>query len=770
MSGLRRFWRTPFSPLRTKRIIVKNFFLLALVSLLSAAMFYFFVDSIYRRSTERNLHASNMHILTRLGDTMDIYFSSLGQMMEIAMRNRDFISATVRPNPDHYERNKSLLTYLATLAKGNELIKDAFYYIGETDYVYSSQGNMTPLRKFAFNTSVEEILRDKPEKSEPLLKMPELRMVHSFGEIFLFRDFFTVNRLGTMFFRIDADALYSLINGKGPEDGDGSIYTYDSNLRPLLAGQGYPSMTAETISTTIAKSGGKPITLHGLSYYHYLDPNTRWMYLLAFPADYSFGQKIALRLIIPFLFFFLVINLAVFLYSTLSVYRPVNEIIRSIRSSEDDTPSSAVPDSARNEFDFIKRAFAHMAGENEQYEALLQKFAPGAQERLFNMLISRRELPPGHVLEVLNGVHSPLAKDDQFMAVVFRLETSQGQKSELEADVVKLYIQEALADVLPNDLHRFWFLGKNDDIVVVAGFLAERSRFLTAQFLAAVDLCAKECAGKNAWTLFWGYGDPCDNIVDIAYSYGEAVKMLRIKQYTDTGSQTQEEKEALALNVSGEAIMEKRVDAVWQHIMDKNVPQAETTALRMIEELESNRPETTPEDAPDGGNGFALLTNIFIKRLVDMQISPEDLMETERMMARPATGKPDAACTREFVLHCVAMLDTYNRKRQNKYILGALAYIAEHYSDSDLSLNSVSEYLGIHSSYLSRLFNETRQTSFTVVLSEYRIEMARQLLQLTTQSVADIGFKTGFNSAQNFIRVFKKYTGITPGQFRGQQD
>ena len=46
--------------------------------------------------------------------------------------------------------------------------------------------------------------------------------------------------------------------------------------------------------------------------------------------------------------------------------------------------------------------------------------------------------------------------------------------------------------------------------------------------------------------------------------------------------------------------------------------------------------------------------------------------------------------------------------------------------------------------------------------------MARQLLQLTTQSIADIGFQAGFNSSQNFTRVFKKHMGMPPGQYREQ--
>jgi len=763
MNRLSMAWRNRFSSVRGKRVIVGNFFLLALVSLLSAAMFYFFVDSIYKRNAERNLYVSSMSMLTRLGDTMDIYFANLAQMMDIAMRNKDFISATVTPNVSHYERNKSIITYLASLAAGNELIKNAYYYVGETGYVYTSEGLMVQLDQFAFGDAVGDVLRHAGAKGARGT-VSGLDVAHAGDNFFVLRDFFTVRRLGTMFFEVDTAMLSARINGRTPRH-SGGVYAYDAALQPLFPSRGYPPIAREELAAALEKSRSRPVKLRGVSYYRHVDPNSGWLYLLPFFQDYSLGQKLALGVIIPFLFFFLLFNLAVFLYSTLSVYRPVNEIINSITRSADAAPSPQDTGNAGNEFDFIKTAFNNVVGANEQYETLLGKFAPGVQERLFSMLLSGREAAPGHVQDMLAGIRSPFAASDRFLTLVFKLDWPADRKSELEADMTKAALEAALAARVPEELHLFWFLGRNDDIVAVAGFRAEAAPLQPARFLAAVDACARECGAKTPWNLFWGCGEVYNDILDIAYSYGEAVKSLRVKQYADTDSRTPEEAEELALSVSVESIMEKQMDNIWRHIMEKDLPQAQSAALRLVE-----------ENAGNGGNGFAVLTNVFVKCLVDMQISPEDLAETERMMVRPASGTAlpgarheDAAAMREFVLHCIAMLDRYNRKRQNKYILGAVEYISEHYSDSDLSLNSVSEYLGIHSTYLSRLFNDAGNKSFTTVLNEYRIETAQQLLHLTTQSVADIGFKTGFNSAQNFIRVFKKHTGMTPGQYREQR-
>ena len=83
-----------------------------------------------------------------------------------------------------------------------------------------------------------------------------------------------------------------------------------------------------------------------------------------------------------------------------------------------------------------------------------------------------------------------------------------------------------------------------------------------------------------------------------------------------------------------------------------------------------------------------------------------------------------------------------------------------------LSLDMVSEYLGISSPYLSTLMTRFLSMGFVEYLSRYRLDQAKQLLEMTNISVSEVGLKTGFNSVQNFGRVFKKYNGESPGKYR----
>ena len=89
----------------------------------------------------------------------------------------------------------------------------------------------------------------------------------------------------------------------------------------------------------------------------------------------------------------------------------------------------------------------------------------------------------------------------------------------------------------------------------------------------------------------------------------------------------------------------------------------------------------------------------------------------------------------------------------------------EHYREN-LSLTSLSEALGYSSKYLSRLFKETMSWNLSDYIQYVRIEKAKELLLQTQLSVEEIQDQVGIPSRTTFIRVFKKFEGLPPGQYR----
>ena len=103
--------------------------------------------------------------------------------------------------------------------------------------------------------------------------------------------------------------------------------------------------------------------------------------------------------------------------------------------------------------------------------------------------------------------------------------------------------------------------------------------------------------------------------------------------------------------------------------------------------------------------------------------------------------------------------------------LKKLSYVLEVekvFKDEDLSLQSLAEKLSISPRELSRLINERLDVNYANFINRYRIEEAKNLLFAggNDHSILEIAYEVGFNSKAVFNRAFKKFTGMTPSEFR----
>lgn len=95
-----------------------------------------------------------------------------------------------------------------------------------------------------------------------------------------------------------------------------------------------------------------------------------------------------------------------------------------------------------------------------------------------------------------------------------------------------------------------------------------------------------------------------------------------------------------------------------------------------------------------------------------------------------------------------------------------MAFVQESYSDKNLSVSLIGDHFRLTPQYVSRLFREqTGQVGLHDYISQTRIEAAKALL-LEGAGIEDTAARVGFASSHAFIRVFKKYEGITPGKFK----
>ena len=94
------------------------------------------------------------------------------------------------------------------------------------------------------------------------------------------------------------------------------------------------------------------------------------------------------------------------------------------------------------------------------------------------------------------------------------------------------------------------------------------------------------------------------------------------------------------------------------------------------------------------------------------------------------------------------------------------AAIEQYYNVPDFNLAYLAEIVNMNKTYLGRKFVSVFNENFSQYIAEYRINKACAMLKNVTIKVEDIAVACGFSSASYFIKIFKKYKGITPIEYR----
>lgn len=125
--------------------------------------------------------------------------------------------------------------------------------------------------------------------------------------------------------------------------------------------------------------------------------------------------------------------------------------------------------------------------------------------------------------------------------------------------------------------------------------------------------------------------------------------------------------------------------------------------------------------------------------------------------------------TREYAQEGIRAVTQSGQSSAQRQAGLALDYMKKNYGDCELSLNQICEYLNISTSRFSSLFKEATGKTFIEVLTNIRMEKAKQLLRQTSLKNYEIAEKVGFSDPHYFSIAFKKTTGMTPKEYAREQ-
>ena len=142
--------------------------------------------------------------------------------------------------------------------------------------------------------------------------------------------------------------------------------------------------------------------------------------------------------------------------------------------------------------------------------------------------------------------------------------------------------------------------------------------------------------------------------------------------------------------------------------------------------------------------------------------------ELAKRLPQPALDT--ASALREYFVQVlrtvIAMRDEESIRQGGGIVDSAIEYIDLHYTEEDISLNTVARAINVSTNYLSAVFSHKMGLSFVEYLTQKRMARARQLLRQSGRRTGEVAAEVGYRDPRYFSFVFKKTQGCTPREYR----
>lgn len=263
-------------------------------------------------------------------------------------------------------------------------------------------------------------------------------------------------------------------------------------------------------------------------------------------------------------------------------------------------------------------------------------------------------------------------------------------------------------------------------------------------------------------------GRPVIALANSADSYRDAVRLLEhrfaldkntvitvndaVPQKTEMYDYPLElERELINLVLQGKA---EQVHAVLNRILDENMEEKHTGGEKLAR--------------------FVFAVNVTVQRILSqMNKSYRELFAQDSLydeLKQVGNGKRVRERIHEVFGGIIAGMASRSEKQDHTVAEQLLAHIHEHFNE-DISLSGVAEQLNLSLGYISLLFKKYTGENFKEYLNQYRVAKAKELLNADEgYSINEVSGMVGCNNVNTFIRIFKKYEGVPPGQYAKRND
>lgn len=552
----------------------------------------------------------------------------------------------------------------------------------------------------------------------------------------------------------------------------GNVYILDADNR-LLASWETAENEFRSFALLVGKDnqgmvtdrwGGKEVVL---SYAE--SGKTNWKYVYVLPSRVYIQKAAYVRNMT-----LLTLGISLILGSILSVflarknYYPLERLVRNV--AQRNRPELAnMPGSKVNEFDYLEEVIDSALDSNTLMHRTIEKQRKTVRSNLLARILKGR-MEQGFPLDEVLPEHGVRLHSQHLAVLLFYLEDYSGffrqdeQDEEKKRDFVQL-IMTNIIEELAGQTHQGWMVEIDDMLACIVNFREGASPDEQQQSLANLAEEAQRFIGNRFHIQFTvSVSAPHKSAAELPAAYQEAMEAMeyrmlqgvqtiiwyeRIKHQELSYAYSMEKEQQLINYVAaGDFAGAKQT---LDSIIDSNLGQG-NISVDMIRCLMFD------------------MCSTMMKAAMEANLNPSQLYEENLEAIRELMSGSTAASMRERMTVFLRKVCSHSeeRKKSGKYRLkdNVLAYISGNYQDFNLGITTISGHFSIHPSYLSRYFKEQAGENLTDYINRYRVEQAKALLAREDILIKDICDMVGIYNINTFIRLFKKYEGVTPSAYR----
>ncbi|WP_434311152.1 helix-turn-helix domain-containing protein [Hominifimenecus sp. rT4P-3] len=738
----------------------------ALIVLNAVAILFFLsvIQMLMGKNQEQEDYRTNLSLLEQADHSMKQMLSLMEQNMNQIIWNSDVVHHLVDPYGFDGENGNRIFNLLQDCVDSVEFVDAAYLYSPFSKEAYCDTGKILPKDQIRFR----EILDLNPSRNDKVIlseKRTTLNMENFDNHFYLILDFYPGERIGSLIYQLNAEHVYHLIQDPRWEGED--VFLLNDQGEIFI---GKESRNRKEISLSDLQNANRQYQGTEFSYVCQLGDTSfcvlksefmDWYYIRPIEISGVFIEwRVGVTYALPVLLVFFIVSAILSIWISRRIYEPINRLMNLTANQNEKGEKHFTP---RSETDYLELAYLNVLSENEQITEAMQNVRKDILEQLLHGLVIGKNMDSSHVMELLNSAGTPFEIQGRFVVLCFSISENDGsENNSLQMGLYRASIGSILEQIVWREGNLYCF--SVDSVQVVALFVGnkEQSAWSIKQTLAQGVAVFMEKMRTLPFQCTFGQGSICNSLLDIHESYREAFQDINRKVYGEINQEGNEGAEDTKAEVYGQL-----AEQIVRKMLEGNRPEAERKVDLLIEEVSREAVDLEEKKILS-----ERLIDSLMERIWELQMDSDDsqlvdVVSFSHGELYSVKNVPELErYIRNICYQLLGVLGIYAKNKTIRYITMAKDYIRMNYSDMNMSRDSIGDYIGISGAYLGQIFRDATGENLLDYLNSYRIEKAKKLLNGTKLPAKEIGYKCGFASAQSFIRVFKKYTGVTPGQYR----